>query len=131
MYSRSPGTAVIHTTLASPSVCTHDVSMASSVLVCGICRLHWVLLEVGSCEKSMQNQSHLKGMEVRATGRKSFCILHIWGRFLWYRDEYSCLPKKRDVASVQRLLKKPREDWCQGVAALLKNSTSDLVQVCP
>ena len=105
--------------------CQYGILSAS---VRGVCELHWVLLKAGSCEKSTQNQSlhtlHRDGSE----GDRAEVILYFCRRFLWYRDDGSCLPKKRDVASVQGLLKKPREDWRQEVIALLKNSTSDLVR---
>ena len=39
--------------------------------VCGVCELHWVLLEARSLRR-MSLSVHLKWIEVRATGRKSF-----------------------------------------------------------
>ena len=70
MHSRSPGTAVVHTISASPSVCTHDeaVSVWRPRCLCSwsSCELHWILLEAGSCEKSTQNQS-LRTLEVDAS----------------------------------------------------------------
>ena len=115
MYSRSPGTAVIHTTLASPSVCTHDEAVS-------VWHPQYLFVEyadhIGSCLKWVAARNlcriSLSTFEGDASeGDRAEVILHFWGRFLWYRDDYSCLPKKRNVASVQRLLKKPHEDWCQ------------------
>ena len=79
---------------------------------------------IGSClkrVKSTQNQSVHTLEGDGSEGDRTEVILYFWGRFLWYRDDYNCLPKKRDVVGVRGLLKKPREDW-------LKNSTSDLVR---
>ena len=67
------GTAIVHTISASPCVCAHDeaVSGILGASVCGVCELHWVLLEATSLGK-MSLSIHLKWIEVRATGRKSF-----------------------------------------------------------
>ena len=57
---------------------------------------------IGSCLKRSLHTLERDGSE----GNRAEVILYFWGRFLWYRDDGSCLPKKRDMASVQGLLKK-------------------------
>ena len=81
--------------------CQYGILSAS---VRGVCELHWILLEAGSCEKYTQNQSLHTLERDGSEGDRAEVILYFWGRFLWYRDDGSCLPKKRDVASVQGLL---------------------------
>ena len=67
MYSRSPGTAVIHTTLASPSVCTHDEAVSVWHPQC-------LFVEYADCIGSC-----LKWVAVRNLYR----ISHIWRGWKW------------------------------------------------
>ena len=40
----------------------------------------------------------LRTLEVdRSESDRAEVVLDFWGRFLWYRDEYSCLPKNNKV----------------------------------
>ena len=100
MHSRSPGTAVIHTISVSPSVCTHDEAV--SVSVSSVLLFVEYANCIGSCLKRSLHILERDGSE----GNRADVILYFGGRFLWYRDDGSCLPKKRDMASVQGLLKK-------------------------